>query len=162
MARNRQYSEDDKATALAALAANDGNVLRTAQDLGIPEPTIRKWKNGQGVVQEVVQKCERKKEELSSIFDRAARVYLEHAMNPETLARVGGKDAIIAAATATDKKQLLNSLPTTIHGTKDMTDDDEAKHLDAIRKRVHARRLGLHDAGGSDVSSEGSSEAKTA
>lgn len=37
------YSEKDKAEALVALEANQGNVLQTATQLGIPETTLRHW-----------------------------------------------------------------------------------------------------------------------
>lgn len=40
----RAYSDDDKALVLATLAANGGNVKRTARDTTIPEQTVRDWK----------------------------------------------------------------------------------------------------------------------
>ena len=37
------YSEKDRAEALVALEVNQGNVLQTATQLGIPEATLRNW-----------------------------------------------------------------------------------------------------------------------
>lgn len=37
------YSEKDRAEALVALEVNGGNVLQTANQLGIPEATLRNW-----------------------------------------------------------------------------------------------------------------------
>lgn len=45
MSGRATYSEDAKARVFAALAANDGNVKRTARDFGIPSSTIRRWRD---------------------------------------------------------------------------------------------------------------------
>jgi transposase-like protein len=39
------YSAEDKARAYVILQTNEGNLKRTARDTGIPEPTIRRWRN---------------------------------------------------------------------------------------------------------------------
>lgn len=44
MARST-YTDDDKARVYVVLTSNDGNLKRTARDTGIPEPTIRRWRN---------------------------------------------------------------------------------------------------------------------
>lgn len=38
------YTDEQKALALATLAANGGNVKRTTRETGLPEQTIRDWK----------------------------------------------------------------------------------------------------------------------
>jgi transposase-like protein len=38
------YTEAEKAAAYVVLTTNDGNVKRTARDLGYPENTVRRWK----------------------------------------------------------------------------------------------------------------------
>lgn len=45
MAGRATYSDDAKAKVFAALAANDGNVKRTAREFGIPSSTIRRWRD---------------------------------------------------------------------------------------------------------------------
>lgn len=42
--KGRTYSAEDREMALAALAANGGNIKRTAQELGMPQQTLRNWK----------------------------------------------------------------------------------------------------------------------
>jgi transposase-like protein len=44
MAGRASYSEQDKARVFLALAANDGNVKRTARETGVPETTVRNFK----------------------------------------------------------------------------------------------------------------------
>ena len=115
MATKRQYTEDDKATALAMLQANGGNITRVARELHIPASTLRKWRAGEGVSQAVAAKCDQKKEELDGLYEQVARAYLGHALGA-ALKKTSGKDAVIAAATATDKMRLLREQPTSITG----------------------------------------------
>ncbi|QEL15134.1 transposase [Limnoglobus roseus] len=42
----RRYSDDFRATAIAGLAANGGNVERTARALSIPAKTLEQWAKG--------------------------------------------------------------------------------------------------------------------
>lgn len=43
MAGRSSYSDEDKASVLAVLAANNGNIKRTARETGIAEGTVRYW-----------------------------------------------------------------------------------------------------------------------
>lgn len=45
MAGKSQYSDSDKARVYTTLLANEGNVKRTARETGVPEATVRRWKN---------------------------------------------------------------------------------------------------------------------
>lgn len=40
------YTDEQRAAALVKLAANAGNVTRTAAELGVPEATLRSWRDG--------------------------------------------------------------------------------------------------------------------
>lgn len=42
--RATKFSDADKARTFVALTANDGNVKRTTRDTGVPESTVRRWK----------------------------------------------------------------------------------------------------------------------
>lgn len=44
MAGKPRYDEADKARVYVALAANDGNIKRTARETGVPETTVRRFK----------------------------------------------------------------------------------------------------------------------
>lgn len=53
----RTYTEADRAKVYIVLASNDQNVKRTARETGIPENTVRRWKqlfiqNGPPVIEE--------------------------------------------------------------------------------------------------------------
>lgn len=109
----RQYSDNDKATALAVLDANGGNVSKTARETKIPPSTITEWRDGR-IHEDVTEIREVKRSELSDLFEAIAYKYLTRASDDTAIKSTTGKDAIIAAATATDKMRLLRGLPTEI------------------------------------------------
>ena len=43
--RRASYSEEDRARVYVVLSANDGNVKRTARETGVPEGTVRRWRD---------------------------------------------------------------------------------------------------------------------
>lgn len=65
------------------------------------------------VTQDMVETAHIKLEDL---YEKVTRKYLAHALNPEVVADLDGKQAVTAAAIATDKMRLLTNLPTVIIG----------------------------------------------
>ena len=143
----RQYTESDKATALAMLQANDGNILKTANELGIPQSTLRKWRDGEGINEAVAPKCELKKEALADLFERVSRTYLGHALSEPVLRNVKGKDAVVAAAVATEKMRLCREQSTSIPG-RELNDDERERELRDLAERIRQRRSVLAQPGG--------------
>lgn len=45
MAGRTRYSDSDKARVANVLAMNDGNIKRTSRETGVPENTVRDWRN---------------------------------------------------------------------------------------------------------------------
>src|SRR5512132_4142318 len=45
VASRATYTDEQKAQVYVALTANDGNVKRTSRETGVPEGTVRTWKN---------------------------------------------------------------------------------------------------------------------
>jgi transposase-like protein len=45
VAGRARYTDEDKARVFVVLGANDGNVKRTARETGIPENTVRRWRD---------------------------------------------------------------------------------------------------------------------
>lgn len=58
----RRYSDEFRASALAALEANGGNVARTAKALDIPVKTLELWSKGQNPVS--AELCQQKKRDV--------------------------------------------------------------------------------------------------
>jgi hypothetical protein len=63
--RKRTYTDSEKATALAALDANEGNVSGTAKQTGIPRKTLDQWSKERFVNVDVANIRQVKKRELS-------------------------------------------------------------------------------------------------
>jgi hypothetical protein len=104
MAR-RYYTEDDKATALAYLEANRGNVRVTAKQVGIPFQTLQYWAKGGAIRPNMTELSVIKKESLRERWESLAYQALEAAKNLSEEASY--KDLVMAAAIATDKSQAL-------------------------------------------------------
>jgi transposase-like protein len=137
--RTRQYQQVDKATALALLDENLGNVARTAKQLAISETTLRKWRDGKSVDGVIVVE---KKQELSELFERIARLYIRRAEAPAAVAATSGPQAVTAAAIATDKMRLLRNEPTSITGKEQLTDAQLLERLQRLAAAIQSRRSG--------------------
>src|SRR5262245_22704643 len=108
----RNYTHHERVSALATLAANGGNVTRTAESLGIPRVTLSQWAHGTRRP-EVLETAEATKEALRDLLERAARVLIGVALDKAE--ELSGKDAMIAVGIAVDKMQLLAGRPTAIN-----------------------------------------------
>ncbi len=105
----RDYSDATKAKALTALQLNEGNYSRTARQVNIPLATIRNWNLGM-VNDDVTNIANHQKKELADRFEDLAHLFITQAT--ETVDSSKGTQAIIGAATATDKMRLLRDQST--------------------------------------------------
>lgn len=120
MAKRKQYDDKFRASAVVMLEAagypdTKGALTRTAQHVGVPARTLSRWFNGEQNPPPD-QTVSEKRGELADLFENAAYLYLGHSVKPEIIEETRGKDAIMAAAVATDKMRLLKGLPTEIVG----------------------------------------------
>lgn len=118
--KRKQYTDKFRAGIVAMLQSEGypqtkGALARVSAYCQVPSMTISRWFNARQnpPPNELVSE---KKEELSDMFEQAARKYLKHSLTSEVIEDTRGKDAIVAAATATDKMQLLRGMPTEIIG----------------------------------------------
>jgi transposase-like protein len=100
----RRYSDDDRAKALAALAANGGELRKTAAELGIPEATLRSWANGT-YHPEATQAAARQKSDLAARWERVANAALD--VLDRSSGELRPRDAATVGGIATDKMLLL-------------------------------------------------------
>lgn len=105
-----RWSEDDKARALAALDANGGNVKGTSRQLGIPQSTLRGWRNGIGTNATVTKKRDENARELKE--EMRDLVYLLLEKLPDKLDKASAKEMMVGLGIAVDKLQLLEGKPT--------------------------------------------------
>lgn len=103
----RRYSDEERAACLAALAANAGNVKKTADQCGVPEPTLRCWSRGTRHP-EALQMRDGKKPDLAALFERFALKCLGIA--DRKAEQMGARDAMVCAGIAVDKAALLRGV----------------------------------------------------
>ncbi len=108
----RQYTDEEKAEALAALDANAGNVARTARQIGIPRTTLQSWANQRGTNEGVTKLRHQKKGELADALEKLARKLIEVAS--EKIADATLQQVMTSVGIAIDKMQLLRNQPTAI------------------------------------------------
>lgn len=118
MAKHKKYTDKFRGDCVAFLIGagypeNPNKLEETAQYLGVPSRTLRRWFNGENGAPsaEVVKE---QKTDLADLYEHVSRRYLAHAIQDDVVDELSGKDAVIAAATATDKMRLLRGLPTEI------------------------------------------------
>ena len=144
----RQYSDEDKAAALALLKANDGNLSKTSRELDIPVGTINRWAKGSGYHPVVLQLQAGKEAGLSDLFELVVRRYLNQALTDEVIESTSGQSAVMTAAIATDKMRLLREQATSIAGKAEPSDGELLERLRRLAERIKARRILTADGGG--------------
>jgi transposase-like protein len=133
VSRQRRYSDQEQADALAALAENGGEVSATSRATGIPEATLRHWRDGdcRPISPELV---EQRKSVRAAAYDDFADKALAVAM--DKVDELDAKAAIIASAVATDKALLLRGQATSIVQHQDTERTARLKELYAKRAPV--------------------------
>lgn len=130
----RRYSDEFRASALAALEANGGNVERTAKALDIPRKTLELWRDGQN--ESPAELCHRKKIDLNDELERFVVRLVNHPIADDS----NMKDIGIAVGIACDKLLALQGRPTIIQQSIDSRPNviDPSKMTPAQRKALGA------------------------
>lgn len=104
----RDWTDEDKYTALAALDINAGNVYRTAIAYGIPESTLRTWRDERAARGGGPSKLEREKRgNLRAKMESALHSLVESI--PAKISKATLSQAAVATGILTDKIRLLRS-----------------------------------------------------
>jgi transposase-like protein len=145
MVAKRSYSDDERASALAALDANGGDVAHTARQIGIPRKTISEWANGR-VHPDVANARLEKKECLADRLEVVARQLVD--LIPEKAKDAELREVAVAFGIAVDKMRLLREQPTTISRSADLTDEERLARLKQLAERTISRRPVTADSNG--------------
>ena len=143
MAERRRYSDEEKANALAALAANNGNVHLTAEQLSIPRTTLLQWANG-NCHPDVVVASTGKKGPLADYLEDL--VYDITGVLRGKLADTDAKDLFIGVGICVDKIRILRDQPTAI--TAQAISD--AERAERLHRLVEAYRSNGRNGSGVD------------
>jgi transposase-like protein len=131
----RRYSDDDRANALAALAANGGNIDRTARQLGVPRATLQSWAKGSRHPEAAEDAAQKKGPLADSIEDLARKVL---AGMEDKIEGARFNEAAVGFGILVDKMQLLRGKPTSIdkHDLCDLPDDELDRQLAAEERAL--------------------------
>lgn len=118
----RRYSDEQRVNALAALAANNGNLHQTSRQIGIPVSTLECWAKKLRHPEASVGADEKKKE-LSDAIEDVARSIADSLIGK--LDDASFKDATVGFGILIDKMKLLRGEPTSINEQRDRAKLDE-------------------------------------
>lgn len=142
MAR-RNYSDEEKQNALAALDANGGDISLTARQLDIPRKTLGEWAKGHNIHPDVAEVCQERKVALSDQLEAVA-FQLAEAI-PGKIGKASLQQVAVALGITVEKMLLLReSKP----NETTLTDEQRLQRLLELVERVQHRQAGLTDAPG--------------
>ena len=148
----RHHTDDERAACLACLAANGGNVAKTARECGVKRSTLQLWIKEQAarqvpvfsgikpapektaVAERVAAKVATAKRDLDERFERLAHKLVGVAYRGAD--KLNGKDAAIAAGVAVDKMLLLRGQPQSLE-----EECNESPRQVVVRTREEASAL---------------------
>lgn len=141
--QQRRYSDDFRASALAALAANGGNVKKTARQLGIPLLTLWTWSKHP----QISTSRNEKKGELADAIEQVAWQIVDQM--PDKIAKASLRDLATCLGIAVDKMRLLREQATAITDKpEELSDDQRFERLKQLALRIQQRRLAPADGRG--------------
>ena len=97
----RTYSDTEKATALAMLDANGGNLSRTQRETSVPRSTLREWRDGRHH-DDVTNIRQEKRVELAGLLEEKVFAMLG-GITKAKIQKTGVKDLMTAVGIGTDK-----------------------------------------------------------
>lgn len=137
MGERRRYTDVQRAEALAALAANGGDLTATASRTGIPRRTIENWSKG-NVHPDVTKLGEEKKADLADRLEAIAWKLAEAI--PDKIDAAPLNQTAVALGIAIDKARLLRGQPTNIndntHRIAELTDAEIDQRIRELEERL--------------------------
>jgi transposase-like protein len=137
--KRQRYTDQQQAEALALVQANGGDTAATSAATGIPEATLRAWRDGERRPP-VVQLCSEKKEALAEQFEALAERAVQVA--DAKVESASARDAAVIAGIATDKALLLRGEATAI-----VQHQDDARLAELRARYVEAQRVAREELG---------------
>lgn len=123
----RQYSDEDKAVALAALDTHHGCVREAAAFAGVPEATLADWRDGKGVSPAVGEIRAGIKRPLADRLEDIAHELADAI--PERIPKASLMQVTTSLAIAVDKMRLLRNEATSINETRDQLEEQAREIL---------------------------------
>ena len=113
MQRKSRYTASDRARVYAELTSNDGNIKRTARNLGIPVSTVRDWKitwEQQGVEPEVAEAIPAVVTDFVEDATRIRDKFLIRLEQKSDKDQLNGRELLVGVGVLTDKIRAYKGL----------------------------------------------------
>lgn len=110
--RRRQYGDRQRATVLAVLEAQDGNIAATVRITGVPYKTISDWRDSLSNDPEIASYREESKQSLSLKLENLAHKLVDAA--PKKIRKASLAQVATAFDLSIKNLQLINGQPTSI------------------------------------------------
>lgn len=113
MATRKKYTDEQKGAAFRALTLNDGNVKRTARELGLPPGTVKTWRDEwehKGVPDAIMDVAVKEAEQFISDATRARDTALALWEEKVNNGEVAPRDLMTGVGVLTDKINLASGL----------------------------------------------------
>lgn len=129
----QSYNDQEKATALLFLETNDGNIVRTSKQTGVPQQTLRQWRDGLHVNTAIAEIKEIKREEMHLRMEETMHLLIDAI--PGKIEDAKLSEVSLALAQITDKRQLLTGNATSINETRPgSVEERDAKLMEIVRQ----------------------------
>jgi hypothetical protein len=112
----RAYTDEEKAAALATLAAESGNLKRAARILGLSPSTLRGWRNAP--YQVPPETLETATGKLDELIEQVATKLFAGLNKPEAIAKLLSKPASAAVVAGISADKLIGLRKTTTDDSK--------------------------------------------
>lgn len=129
--RVRTYSPEQRSAVLDVLKSNGGNVLATANQTGVPQPTVRAWARGWRCANALTLY-----EEKGGDLAQAAEQIAWHIAGiiPDRVHEAPLNQLAVSFGIMVDKMRILRDQPTTIGSNTTTTKDEQTERFKEIVK----------------------------
>ena len=132
-AKHRTYTDADRASAILAVRANGGNILKTANQLGLDHQTLRYWVNGVAHP-EATDIANAVQADMAKKLEEVAYKLIDSV--PGKIEKASLKDVANALSIVIDKMRLLRGESTSAPG---MSEEDRLLRLTEIMQKAQNR-----------------------
>jgi transposase-like protein len=103
----RIYSDEDRATALAALDSNGGDLTKTSQAIGVPRRTLADWNYGRHLPPKIAEIRRHKRGSLADELESVAWMLAGRLENEDLLESANLQQVATSLGIVVDKMRLL-------------------------------------------------------
>ncbi len=138
----QDYTNDSRAETLAILTDCEGNIAECSRRTGVPEQTIRAWRDARFICTPTPESVETKRRALADLYEDMAYKCLEAAGAEGKAEDASILQLMTASGIATDKMRLLRGEPTGINETRTSEEQKADLETELADRGLRVERTG--------------------